>query len=335
MWALKNKTPYAAERSWGRDLNGWHQWIVAVKATYRIGDQGELTLAEEQLPPLLAPEYYGEPGQSSLKYDADVVPSKPVTDVILNGSAHAPGGKPSVEFAVGLGINGQRKLLKALGERHWEKGLVGLKPSPPLPVTTVPIRYEHAWGGWDRRDPDPARQQWDPRNPVGRGVFVEDADKLGQPLHQLEYLNSDPQKSGPAGFGAIDSFWSPRLELTGTYDQAWQQERKPLLPLDWQPHSLQCAPHDQQTAKPLRGGETIELFNLTEQGRLQFQLPRIYLAFTTHIDGRREEHRAQLSSVIIEPDARQLQMVWTTVLLCRNEGDYLDFTQIREKRYEQ
>src|SRR5690606_661264 len=121
----------------------------------------------------------------------------------------------------------------------------------------------------------------------------------------------------------------------GTYDKAWQQNRHPLLPLDWQPQSLQCAPRDQQSEKPLRGGETIELFNLTAQGRLQFVLPRVYLTFITYIHRRVEEHRAQLASVIIEPDQRTLKMVWTTVLLCRNEGDYLDQTIIRQKRYEQ
>lgn len=334
MWALNNKTPFAAERSWGRDLNGWHQWIVAVKATYVIGEHEPL-LADEQTPPLLAPEYFGEPGQSSLKYDADLVPFKPGTDIILNGTAHAPGGQPSVEFATGIGINGRRKVLRVLGERHWERSVMGLKASSPRPVTQVPIVYERAFGGWDKRHPDPAKQKWDARNPVGRGIFVQDADKLGQPLHQLEYLSGDSQQTGPAGFGAIDSFWSPRREFTGTYDKAWQQNRHPLLPLDWNPRCLQCAPQDQQTEKPLRGGEVIELLNLTPEGRLQFPLPRVYLTFATHIDGRVEEHRAQLATVIIEPDQRLLKMVWNTVLLCRNEGDYLDQTIIRQKRYEQ
>lgn len=333
MWALDNRTPYAVERTWSRDRNGWHQWIVAVKATYVLGAEGPV-LAEEQVPPLLVPEYSGEPGQSSLRYDADLVPLKPGTDIIVNGTAYAPGNQPSTEFAIGLGIHGRRKVLRVLGERHWERGMMGLRPSAPRPVTQVPIVYERAFGGWDRTHSDPARQQWDARNPVGRGLFGPSADRLGQPLHQLEYLMGDPEKTGPAGFGAIDSFWSPRRELAGTYDETWRQKRHPLLPLDWNPRCLQCAPQDQQTDRPLRGGEVIELFNLTPEGRLQFSLPRVYLTFTTHIDGRVEEHRAQLATVIVEPDLRLLKMVWNTVLLCRNEGDYLDRTIIRQKRYD-
>lgn len=335
MWALNNRTPFAAGRTWSRDLNGWHQWIVAVKATYEFTEQGEIKLAEEQTEPVLAPEYFGEPGESSLKYDAELVPTKPVTDILLNGTAHAPEGKPSVEFAVGLGINGRRKILRVLGERRWEKTVMGLKPSSPRPVLQVPLCYENAFGGWDKRDPDPKRQKWDPRNPVGKGIYKQDSDKQDQPLHQIEHLEGEPHSAGPAGFGAIDRFWSPRRELNGTYDKAWQQQRQPLLPLDWQPRSLQSAPFDQQTAKPLHGGETIELLNLTPGGRVSFQLPKVFLGFTTAIDGRKEDHRAQLSSVLIEPDLFRFQMVWNTVLLCRNEADYLDYTIIRQKRYEQ
>jgi hypothetical protein len=60
MWMLDNQTPYGAERNWIRDKNGAHLWIVAVKATFDIGPGGALKLADEQKPPLLAPEYFGE-----------------------------------------------------------------------------------------------------------------------------------------------------------------------------------------------------------------------------------------------------------------------------------
>ncbi|WP_290593952.1 MULTISPECIES: DUF2169 domain-containing protein [unclassified Ketobacter] len=334
MWALANKTPFAAERTWGRDLNGWHQWIVAVKATYNIQDDGVLELADEQCEPLFAGEYFGEPGQSSLKYEADLIPLKPTTDIILNGTAHAPAGKPSNEFVVAMRVNNKQKALRVLGERHWEKGVVGLKPSSTQPVTRVPIRYEKAYGGWDKSQSNPAKQKWDPYNPVGCGL-VQNESQLGMPLPQIEHLERTAKRAGPAGFGAIDSFWHPRSQYVGTYDKQWQEQRHPLLPLDWQPQCLQCAPLDQQTEKPLRGAETIELFNLTPSGRLCFQLPKIYLTFTTHIAGRVEEHRAQMSSVIIEPDTMQVKLIWNTELLCRNESDYLDRTIIRQKRYEQ
>ena len=90
MWAVTNHTPYKVGRAWGRDKDGVHEWIVAVKGTFDIKPDGSLKLADEQLEPLLLPEYNGEAGVSSLRYDADLVAPKPTTDVVLNGTAYAP-----------------------------------------------------------------------------------------------------------------------------------------------------------------------------------------------------------------------------------------------------
>ena len=73
MWALDNRTAYAAERNWIRDKNGVHHWLVAVKATFDVGPGGQLKLADEQPPPLLEPEYRGEPGSSSLRLRPEVI----------------------------------------------------------------------------------------------------------------------------------------------------------------------------------------------------------------------------------------------------------------------
>ena len=65
MWALRNRTGYAAERNWTRDRDGVHWWVVAVRATFEIGAGGRLAPAGEQPPPVLAPVHFGEPGRSS------------------------------------------------------------------------------------------------------------------------------------------------------------------------------------------------------------------------------------------------------------------------------
>ena len=333
MWAIANHTPYKAESTWGRDKDGVHEWIVAVKGTYDINPNGNVVPAEEQLEPLLAPEYHGEPGMSSLRYDADLVAPKPTTDVIVNGTAYAPKGRPSKEFLVELRVGPVHKVLKVIGNRTWKRGAFGLTASAIEPVTTVPIIYERAYGGYDQTDPDPKHQRMDPRNPVGCGVVSKSAHRLGQPLLNLEYPKGNIEKAGPAGFGAIDSHWSPRRELMGTYDKAWQQHRLPLLPEDWDPRSLLCSPADQRPDSHFFGEEPVELTNLTPSGKLSFMLPKVRLAFSTRIDRRVEEHRSRLSVVIIEPDYPRLMMVWVTSVCCPTDVDYLEVTVIREKRY--
>ena len=333
MWAVVNHTPYKVESTWGRDKEGIHEWIVAVKGTFDIKPDGSLKLADEQLEPLLLPEYNGEVGMSSLRYDADLVAPKPTTDVVLNGTAYAPKGRPSSGFPVSVRVGRIHKVIRVVGNRRWKRGLFGLNPSAVEPVTELPIIYERAYGGYDQRDPDPKKQSLDTRNPVGCGVVAKSNHREGQALPNFEYPNRSIKKSGPAGFGAIDSFWSPRRELNGTYDKAWEQSRRPLLPEDWDPRSLLCAPEDQHPDSHLRGGELVELINLTPTGVLRFALPKVYFTFSTRIDRRTEEHRSRLATVIIEPDHPRVIMVWLSSLSCRTDVDYLDETIVREEPY--
>lgn len=93
MWFLKNRTPYGVERSAAIDGTGQVLWLVVVKATFSIDRQGKLCLDDEQAPPRLVGEYYGEDGASSLKYETDLVIPKRATDFLVLGHAYAPGGK--------------------------------------------------------------------------------------------------------------------------------------------------------------------------------------------------------------------------------------------------
>jgi hypothetical protein len=70
---------------------------------------------------------------------------------------------------------------------------------------------------------------------------------------------------------------------------------------------------------------------MTPAGRLSFELPKLGFTFETSFGRRREKHRADLVSVIIEPEEHQLMMVWHTDLrVAARDCDYLDQTVIRE-----
>lgn len=333
MWALNNRTPYKVEACWGRDSNGVHEWLVAVKGTFEIDSDGSVSLADEQMPPLLLPEYHGEAGTSSLRYDADVVAMKPATDVILNGTAYAPKGIPSTDFSISLRVHDIYKELRVLGNRRWRRGILGITPSAAEAIVDLPVRYEHAFGGYDRTHEDPKHQRMEARNPVGRGVATRSEHLIDQFLPNFAYPGKKPEESAPAGFGAIDSFWSPRRELSGTYDSAWEENRSPLLPEDWDSRSLLCSPPDQRPESYLRGGERVELHHLTRNGVLRFELPKVFLTFSTYFSGDVTEHRSRLTTVVIEPDAPRVIMVWLSSLICRQDIDYLDTTIVAEKEY--
>ncbi|MDC0715841.1 DUF2169 family type VI secretion system accessory protein [Nannocystis bainbridge] len=330
MWALDNRTGYAAARNWARDKDGVHWWIVAVKATFDVSPQGRAVLADVQPEPVLAPEYFGDPGASSLRHDSDLLAPKPGTDVLAIAHAHAPGGRPATAVPVTLRVGALTKQLRVHGERTYDSLGVGL--SAPEPFSTAPIRYEYAFGGFDTADPDPARQRMDERNPVGRGFVRRSLTRAGQLAHAIEYPDGDPADAGPAGFGPVDPSWSPRRQLAGTYDARWEQTRRPLLPADYDPEFAMSAPADQRAAGPVLG-ERVELHNMTPEGILRVEVPRVALAFTTRFGARRQEQPSRLTALILEPEERRLSLVWQSCLrVAAPDADYLDVTEIREHR---
>lgn len=336
MWAIFNRTPYAVERNWTRDKEGMHWWLVAVKAGFDIGPNGRLKLADEQPPPLLAPEYFEEPGKSSLRYDSDLLAAKPSTDVLVLANAHAPGGRPAAIVPVAIRVGALKKELLVHGERIYYRGLLGPTTTTPQPFLTRPIQYELAFGGSDLADPDASKHRIDERNPIGRGFARQVKRLVNQPAHAIEYLSGDPSTKGPAGFGPIDAAWSPRRQLAGTYDEAWARTKKPLLPDDYDPAFALSAPADQRLPQPLMGGERIGLLNLTREGTLVFDLPRIVLEFTSRFGKKRRPHPALLATVLVEPEARRLSLVWQSVLrVAASEADYLDATEVIEQRSSQ
>jgi hypothetical protein len=333
MWTLNNRTPYAAERNWIRDKQGVHHWMLAVKATFALSETGAMTLADEQLPPALAPEWFGDPSTTALKYDSDTGPIKPTTDVIVIGSAYAPKGKVATSVPVRLRFGAIDKSLVVFGDRVYETGPMGVVLSAPGRFATKAIRYEDAWGGSDMTHPDASKHARDPRNPVGRGFSVHESRHL-KPAHSVEYPQGLASKSGPAGFGAVDRSWQPRIAHAGTYDGACVKHKKPLLPDDYDPRFELCAPHDQRPKEYIYGGELIELSNMSEAGSLRLTLPKIYLTFSTKLRNRLEEHRSRLASVILEPDESRVALIWQSSLkVAAREVEHLDHTTVSEKPY--
>lgn len=122
--------------------------------------------------------------------------------------------------------------------------------------------------------------------------------------------------ASPAGFGPLAPHWQPRVAFAGTYDEAWRNDRQPLLPADFDDRFYQCAPQDQQTPSFLRGGEPVVLYHLTPGGELRFSLPKLFLGFVTQFSDRsREVHQdRRLHTVIIDTDGPRVSLVWHTAL---------------------
>lgn len=243
MFNVSNETPFAAERTLIADKDGSDVWVVAVKGTFSITNDGKTLVADEQAEVLPFPEHFGDPMTTSLRYECDLDYTKPTTDILLHGHAYAPKGKPTSEVDVTMRVGPISKSLHIVGDRTWRGGILGLKLSEPEPFEKMPISYECAYGGTDLRSDNPKKWGWEPRNPIGTGYTSDGKPSEGQRAPNIEDRGASiglwKSKPRPVGFGPVARHWSPRVQFAGTYDVCWETERLPLLPKDFQERFFQ------------------------------------------------------------------------------------------------
>ncbi len=309
-----NLTPFAADMFLLQDEHGADVLTLVVKATFVLQAKGALEPLKPQSPVCPEPIFHGAPGSSSLKYETEAIFTKDATDVALLGHAHAPGGR-TTEVEVSLRLGPLHKRVLVLGNRVWSRFLGSTTMSSPLPFERMPLTYERAFGGWDRSNPD--RPEAELRNPVGTGFIAHPSQaacdglllpNLEDPQHRIRHPSDRPP---PACFGFIASHWQPRLRLAGSYDQAWKEERFPLLPKDFDRRHLNAAPADLQVPGFLSGGEPVEILNASARGPLRFRLPtRRFEGVVMLHSGRRHALPMSLDTVVIDTDEERLVMVW-------------------------
>ena len=263
---------------------------------------------------LHASTYVGEAGRSSIRHPADLVPTKPRTDVVFVGHAYTPGRRALTEMAAHLEVGTLRKTMTVIGDRQWVRTRLGTVMSRPVPFTRMPITYERAYGGQppsqrERDDPD-----FDPRNPVGTGYCATRWDVHQMPLPNLEdpgqRIQSWRQRPPVVGLGAIDAHWVPRRQHAGTYDPTWRAQRCPILPRDFDPRFYCVASEGLQSSAPMRGELGVTLVHLAVRPVLRFSLPEVRVGMDFHVEDGFVDRRAELWSVVIEPDELRVVMVW-------------------------
>jgi len=259
---FQNNTSFAYTSLFATDEDGRPLAVPLVRASYKINvNSNLLKLSEEQGEPQLSGEFLFEHEQSSYKYEPETAFIKPATDIVLIGHAYAQTPN-TTEMQVGLSVGPVKKIVRVIGDRYLVKNDGVISISEPQPFEKIPLVYERAFGGWDRRDPDPNIFRLEPRNPVGTGyrdLSLDTDDQLTLP--NIE----DPQQPykaygdtpPPAGFGFVSPHWQPRASLAGTYDKAWDEQRKPLLPEDFDRRFFNAASPGLVAPGYLKGNEKV------------------------------------------------------------------------------
>ncbi len=315
MWLLMNETPFAAEQTWTRDERGAEFWLVTIRASFEVAQDGHQIPAEEQTEVQRAPAYAGDPTTTALITDIDFVLWKSGTDVLVEGNAITPGQHPEPRSQVRVKIADIDKSLNILGDRRIYKGLFGPKMTDPDPFVEMPVTWERSYGGWDRVG---KKEAWEPYNPAGCGFASHPSHLYETQAPNVEYPDAPYRTSAPgrpAALGPIAHHWQPRVQYAGTYDKDWEENRDPLLPADFDRRYYRSAPTDQQTAQPLSGYEEVHIVGMTPDGYLDFLLPRInFDVITTFRGSGGVRQKPTIHTLWLKPNRRRFEIVWNSAL---------------------
>ena len=332
---LMNETRFLAQLEVMSDRDGREHVIAVLKGTFTI-DGERCVPAEEPVEIFAADVPNGEPGASSTRYETDLAMTKPATDIVMIGHAHAP-KRGTKEMEVSLKIGGVGRKVRVVGDRHWGFLLGFPRMSGPQPFEKMPLTWERAFGGAQPAKSGEGFEGQDDRNPVGTG-YVKKGRKsyvkglalpnLEHPKHPVKRLG---QKPPPVGFGYVGRGWLPRRNLLGTYDDAWQQNRMPLLPEDFDERAFCGAPAALQAEPFLTGGEAVQIRGASPGGTLRFELPDIHPTFEAYFEGGWKPLEPALDTVVIEPDDARVCLTWRARLDIHHRVRALRAVRLRAK----
>lgn len=327
-----NQTGYLHQFTMGMDKAAHEYVVVVVKGTFDFPEtQGGVRRSAEQAPLVMADIPTGVPGYSATLWETDFAFRKPRCDVIANGCAYAPGGRPAERVTVGIKLGSWQKAFEVVGTREWRARGPLFMATAPQPFVRQHFSYDTAWGGTDRLDPEDKLPASYGANPVGTGwartrnqhlipgLRLPSTQAIGEEVRS-PFGDYRPMSFGPTGRG-----WPGRIEFAGTYDDNWAKNIFPFLPPDFDERYFQMAPPDQQVDAP-RGGEEVVLVNLTPGGRESFRLPPTGLPVTI-FKGAQTAYDAELhpDTVLFDPENRRFSLVWR--LQQRIHRTILDFTE--------
>jgi hypothetical protein len=316
---------------------------VLIKRTYDIvpGRRCERAMQDRKLIPGDVP--WGNPLNTSIRYESDFVPFKLATDVVLDGKAFAPRGVPAASWEITLQVGNRRKEVLVIGDRvaRFVKDQTPVFTEPQS-IASMELRYERAYGGTDVFS-DKSTIFAYPRNPRGCGFVVANTEQsvdnlplpnLEDPANRLtperlclgDYAKWQDQPM-PKGLGWFPKTSLPRAGFAGIMpgDRATEKELRAayaqLVPSSQRDAYVKNALPEMDFrffngASPgldlpyLTGTEEIAARNLSPEGLLSFSLPGECPRIGLDIGSGIQEPNVVLHTVMIHLEKRQVDLVW-------------------------
>lgn len=332
-YLFRNATAYNALNFEQVDSEGNIYGIAIVKRSlFFFGDRPIDMAVSEDI--CLADEYHGNPNSSSIARPSDISPMKPFGDFIIIGNAYSSTERTSWEASLKFGDFIDKKI-KIYGERYWKpiwekkstlaliwddrerEVFKGWKLSEPKPTNSVPLVYENAWGG-AHPNPDDDLGVY-AYNPIGCGwLNDEHTDKTQKyKAPQIEDINNpihDPfEEYKTQGFAPISPMWKQRAQYAGSYDEEWEKNQSPFLPMDFDDRFWQIAPEDQQFNKEQAYGHSAYIQGINEKGIIDFKIPETRLALISiDHENKRLEIPMHPDTIIYDNHTKRVHILYKT-----------------------
>jgi len=317
---------------------------VLLKRSYRI-DAGGLAVQLEHAQPLVPGDrHFGDPMNTTIAHESDHIPFKPATDIVIQANAHAHNNTPVHELTVSVMVGTHRKDIQVIGDRLAKRGPARLPIfTDPAPFTTMPMRYEHAYGGIDVTS-DPSMANAYARNHLGRGFVVSDSpaaiDGLELPNIEAPDDRLTPERLScghvmhwqrqpmPDGIAWTSKYAQPRASYAGVMpgDRALEAKLRraytKAVPAHQQADYAKTALPDMNFAffngasrglvRPyLQPAERLAFRNLHQAGDIITTLPATFPAISLDIgQGPQPGKPAILQTAMFRLDAMEFDLVW-------------------------
>lgn len=260
------------------------------KARFTLKPDGQ-TIPDKDPPALeMMDVFEGDPATTPLQSEQDIAPFKPKTDLIIRATAKAFESELRRDWPVTIDIPDRlHHSFHVRGPSMWFKSMMGWKLSQPDPVIEVPLTYALAYGGqYETEDGAVFYEQ----NPAGIGFMTKTGLRKVKsfPAPQIgllaEFMALTPtDEMMVLGTMPVAKTWLPRRAHAGTFDTAWEKQRHPRMPIDYDlafwnvAHSrLQLRPH-------LLGDEKVKLTGVSfVHETLSLRLPGAKLALQSAVD---------------------------------------------------
>jgi len=139
---------------------------------------------------------------------------------------------------------------------------------------------------------------------------------------QVGALSFSAEARSPWPFGPLARAHKHRLRYAGTYDEAWQKNRMPLLPEDFDPLFNQTAPPTQRARGHFTGNERMTIKGLYGDGAtVAFNLPDKAVLVSGNVRQAYFNATATLDTILVWSDTPTITLIWRRVIRPRQKNE--------------